>query len=44
MMVIPLGSGEVQQMMRITKLEGGALKEEVFDHFSFVPMVGGKKN
>ena len=44
MMVIPLGSGEVQQMMRITKLESGALKEEVFDHFSFVPMVGGKKN
>jgi len=44
MMVIPLGSGEVQQMIRITKLESGALKEEVFDHFSFVPMVGGKKN
>ena len=43
MMVIPLGSGDVQQMMRITKLESGALKEEVFDHFSFVPMVEGKK-
>jgi protein-L-isoaspartate(D-aspartate) O-methyltransferase len=43
MMVIPLGSGEVQQMMRITKLEHGALKEEVFDNFSFVPMIGGKK-
>ncbi len=43
MMVIPVGSGEVQQMMRITKLESGALKEEVFDHFSFVPMVEGKK-
>jgi protein-L-isoaspartate(D-aspartate) O-methyltransferase len=43
MMVIPLGSGDVQQMMRITKLENGALKEEVFDSFSFVPMVGGKK-
>jgi len=43
MMVIPLGSGDIQQMMRITKLENGALKEEVFDHFSFVPMVGGKK-
>jgi hypothetical protein len=30
-------------MMRITKLENGALKEEVFDHFSFVPMLSGKK-
>jgi hypothetical protein len=30
-------------MMRITKLESGALKEEAFDHFSFVPMVEGKK-
>jgi len=44
MMVIPLGSGDVQQMMRITKLDNGALKEEVFDHFSFVPMVEGKKS
>jgi protein-L-isoaspartate(D-aspartate) O-methyltransferase len=44
MMVIPLGSGEVQQMMRITKLDKGALKEEVFDRFSFVPMLEGKKN
>jgi len=43
MMVIPLGSGDVQQMKRITKLENGTLKEEVFDHFSFVPMIGGKK-
>jgi protein-L-isoaspartate(D-aspartate) O-methyltransferase len=43
MMVIPLGAGEVQRMMRITKLENGSLKEEVFDHFSFVPMVEGKK-
>jgi protein-L-isoaspartate(D-aspartate) O-methyltransferase len=44
MMVIPLGAGDTQQMMRITKLENGALKEEVFDHFSFVPMLGGKEN
>lgn len=43
MMVLPLGSGEVQQMMRITKLENGSVKEEVFDHFSFVPMIVGKK-
>ena len=43
-MVIPVGTGEVQRMMRITKLETGALKEEVFDNFSFVPMLGGKNN
>lgn len=41
-MVIPLGAGEIQQMMRVTKLESGAVKEEVFDHFSFVPMIGGR--
>jgi protein-L-isoaspartate(D-aspartate) O-methyltransferase len=43
MMVIPVGIGNVQRMMRITKLPGDALKEEVFDSFSFVPMVEGKK-
>lgn len=43
MMVLPLGTGEVQRMMRITKLESGSFKEEVFDHFSFVPMIEGKK-
>lgn len=41
-MVIPVGTGEVQRMMRITKQTSGSLKEEVFDNFSFVPMVGGK--
>jgi len=44
MMVIPLGAGDLQQMMRITKLGNGVLKEEVFDYFSFVPMLGGKKS
>jgi len=44
MMVLPLGMGEVQRMMRITKLDKGALREEVFDNFSFVPMLGGKIN
>jgi protein-L-isoaspartate(D-aspartate) O-methyltransferase len=41
-MVIPLGAGDVQQMMRITKLETGVLQEEVFENFSFVPMLKGK--
>lgn len=44
MMVIPVGTGDIQQMKRITKLEGGALKEEVFDRFSFVPMLGGRES
>ena len=44
MMVLPVGEGEVQQMMRVTKLPGGAIKEEVFDSFSFVPMLEGKKS
>ena len=44
MMVIPLGAGDVQQMMRITKLENGAFKEEVFEKFSFVPMLGGRES
>lgn len=43
MMVIPVGTGDVQQMKRVTKLTNGAIKEEVFDNFSFVPMVEGKK-
>jgi protein-L-isoaspartate(D-aspartate) O-methyltransferase len=43
MMVLPLGAGDVQQMKRVTKLESGAIKEEVFDNFSFVPMVEGRK-
>lgn len=44
MMVVPVGSGDVQRMMRITKLTQGAIKEEVFDNFSFVPMLEGKKS
>jgi protein-L-isoaspartate(D-aspartate) O-methyltransferase len=44
MMVIPVGAGEVQRMMRITKLPNGAVREEVFDNFSFVPMLEGKNN
>lgn len=43
MMVLPVGAGEVQRMMRITKLGNGAVREEVFDQFSFVPMLEGKK-
>lgn len=41
-MVIPVGSGNVQQMLRLTKQADGTATEEVFDNFSFVPMVEGK--
>jgi protein-L-isoaspartate(D-aspartate) O-methyltransferase len=44
MMVAPVGEGEIQRMMRITKLPNGSIREEVFDNFSFVPMLEGKKS
>lgn len=42
-MVIPLGEGRVQQMIRLTKQEDLTVHEELFDNFSFVPMLEGKK-
>ena len=44
MMVLPLGEGEVQRMMRVSKMENGSIREEVFDQFSFVPMLEGKNS
>ena len=41
-MVIPVGEGHVQRMLRLTKSEGGAVILEEYDSFSFVPMVEGK--
>jgi protein-L-isoaspartate(D-aspartate) O-methyltransferase len=41
-MVIPVGEGHVQQMLRLTKQADGQLEEEAFDNFSFVPMIGGR--
>ena len=43
-MVIPVGEGNVQRMLRVTKLAGDVVTEEIFDNFSFVPMVEGKRN
>jgi protein-L-isoaspartate(D-aspartate) O-methyltransferase len=43
-MVIPVGEGQVQRMIRITKSADGFLSEEVFDNFSFVPMIEGRNN
>src|ERR1043165_3286599 len=42
MMVLPFGGGDVQVMKRLIKQEDGSIKEEVFDRFSFVPMLQGK--
>ncbi|MEN9547515.1 MAG: hypothetical protein RIR12_106 [Bacteroidota bacterium] len=40
-MVIPLGEGEEQTMLRMTKQENGTLYKEEFSNFSFVPMLKG---
>jgi protein-L-isoaspartate(D-aspartate) O-methyltransferase len=41
-MVIPVGEGNVQRMLRLTKQADGSATEEIFDNFSFVPMLEGK--
>jgi protein-L-isoaspartate(D-aspartate) O-methyltransferase len=43
-MVIPVDEDEHQRMKRLTKKADGSYDEEVFDAFSFVPMLGGKQN
>ena len=43
-MVVPVGEGNIQQMKKITKLSNGAMREEIFDEFSFVPMLVGKES
>lgn len=43
-MVIPVGGGDVQRMLRITRIAENDYKEEVFDNFSFVPMLTGKNS
>lgn len=42
-MIIPVDEGSYQRMKRITKNEDGTVTEELFDSFSFVPMLGGRK-
>ncbi len=41
-MVIPLDEGANQRMLRLTKIENGTWNEEIFENFSFVPMLVGK--
>lgn len=43
-MVIPVGEGTVQKMTRLTKNLDDSITEEVYDNFSFVPMVEGRNN
>lgn len=42
-MVLPLGEAPVQRMVRISKRDDGSLTEEIFDKFSFVPMLKGRQ-
>lgn len=44
MMVIPFGGGDVQVMKRLIKQADSSVKEEVYDRFSFVPMLQGKND
>jgi len=41
-MVIPLGEGEKQEMLRMTKITDEEFKVENFGNFSFVPMLQNK--
>jgi protein-L-isoaspartate(D-aspartate) O-methyltransferase len=41
-MVIPVDEGPHQRMLRLTKNADGSYDEEVFENFSFVPMLTGK--
>ena len=43
-MVIPVGEGQVQRMLRLTNTGEGPALQEIFDNFSFVPMVEGKNS
>ena len=43
-MVVPVGEGAVQRMLRLTKKADGSMEQEAFDNFSFVPMLEGKNN
>jgi protein-L-isoaspartate(D-aspartate) O-methyltransferase len=42
-MVIPIGGMEGQRMFRVIKEEEGGFSQEVYDNFSFVPMLEGKR-
>ncbi len=41
-LVVPLGGGDVQTMMRLTKLPDGEITRETFGAFRFVPLLKNK--
>jgi protein-L-isoaspartate(D-aspartate) O-methyltransferase len=43
-MVIPVGEGSVQKMLRLIKNIDDSIDEQVLENFSFVPMVEGRNN
>lgn len=43
-LVAPLGSGSVQTMIRIKKMQNGQIQSEEFGTFRFVPMLDNKAN
>ncbi|MCB0513572.1 MAG: protein-L-isoaspartate(D-aspartate) O-methyltransferase [Bacteroidetes bacterium] len=43
LIVLPYGEGDVQQMMRIKKKEDLSIEKELFEYFTFVPMLKGTK-
>ncbi|HEX5555782.1 MAG TPA: protein-L-isoaspartate(D-aspartate) O-methyltransferase [Chitinophagaceae bacterium] len=42
-MVVPIGGQEGQRMFRVIKRNKNDFDQEVYDNFSFVPMLSGKK-
>ena len=42
--VLPLGGGDVQTMIRLTKKEDGSFSKEQFGAFRFVPLLKNKSN
>lgn len=44
LLVIPVGDGSSQTMLRITRLSDSEYKEERFDKFRFVPLLKGKNS
>ena len=43
-MVVPVGEGSVQRMLRLTRQPDGSVIEETYDNFSFVPLLAGKNS
>ena len=44
MMVLPLDEGDLQRMIKLTKMADGTVSKDQYSLFSFVPMLEGKKN